>query len=130
MKTKFKDFISENVKDILIGKTKEEINRTIGNMSNVQKYLNIHIPDMYRPTMEEVGDQLDKVLGDDDILYNDDLDEAMYNLQGIIGVTDGFVCSMYFTKYADDDKYWKNATTDERKKIIDEYLYTERLYAT
>ena len=64
----------------------------------------------------------------DNVLPEDDIDEAMRELQGIIGVTDGGVCGMYFSKYDDADEHWSSSNEKQRMEDIKGYLADETSY--
>tara|TARA_X000000368_G_C22999894_1_gene698497 strand:+ start:275 stop:1003 length:729 start_codon:yes stop_codon:yes gene_type:complete len=64
----------------------------------------------------------------DIVLTEDDIDEAMRDLQGIIGVTDGGVCGMYFSKYDDADEHWSNSNEEQRMEDVKGYLADETSY--
>ena len=64
----------------------------------------------------------------DNVLPEDDIDEAMGDLQGIIGVTDGGVCGMYFSKYDDADEHWSSSNEKQRMEDIKGYLADETSY--
>jgi hypothetical protein len=64
----------------------------------------------------------------DNVLLEDDIDEAMRELQGIIGVTDGGVCGMYFSKYDDADEHWSSSNEKQRMEDIKGYLADETSY--
>lgn len=125
---KFKDFLNESIKDVMLGKSEEEVKDAIKNMSIIQKYLNKNVPEEYRPTKKEFQDYIIKVIEKDDIIYNDNLMEAMFNLQEIIGIGDGGVCGIYFSKFDDEEEHWSNATEEDRKKMIFEYIELEKTY--
>lgn len=64
----------------------------------------------------------------DNVLPEDDIDDAMRELQGIIGVTDGGVCGMYFSKYDDADEHWSSSNEKQRMEDIKGYLADETSY--
>ena len=64
----------------------------------------------------------------DIVLTEDDIDEAMRDLQGIIGVTDGGVCGMYFSKYDDADEHWASSDEKQRMEDVKGYLADETSY--
>ena len=64
----------------------------------------------------------------DNVLPEDDIDEAMGDLQGIIGVTDGGVCGMYFSKYDDADEHWSSSNEKQRMEDVKGYLADETSY--
>ena len=62
----------------------------------------------------------------DDIIYDDDLNDAMSDLQNMMGIKYGDQCGMFFSIYDDADSVWSNATPELRKEIMDDYLDSER----
>ena len=64
----------------------------------------------------------------DNVLLEDDIDDAMKELQGIIGVTDGGVCGMYFSKYDDADEHWASSNEKQRMEDVKGYLADETSY--
>ena len=64
----------------------------------------------------------------DNVLPEDDIDDAMKELQGIIGVTDGGVCGMYFSKYDDADEHWASSNEKQRMEDVKGYLADETSY--
>ena len=64
----------------------------------------------------------------DNVLTEDDIDDAMKELQGIIGVTDGGVCGMYFSKYDDADEHWASSNEKQRMEDVKGYLADETSY--
>ena len=59
------------------------------------------------------------------ILSEDDLDIAIYNLQDKLNIKTGDIAGIFFSKYDNANEYWKNANKKERKEIIIEYLELE-----
>lgn len=64
----------------------------------------------------------------DNVLPEDDIDDAMKELQGIVGVTDGGVCGMYFSKYDDADEHWASSNEKQRMEDVKGYLADETSY--
>lgn len=62
------------------------------------------------------------------VLPEDDLDEAMRELQSIIGVTDGGVCGMYWSDYDDADEHWSSSNQKQRMEHVKKYLEMETSY--
>ena len=77
---------------------------------------------------ESLRDKMTGVLSKeqiDEVIYEDDLDQAM------LGITDGGICGVYFSKFVEDpNEHWFNASIDERKKILNDYLDLEISYKT
>ena len=61
----------------------------------------------------------------DVVVNEDDLNTAMYILQGMVGVTDGYVCGVYFSNFDDAVEHWIRLSLEERKKMVDGYLAAE-----
>lgn len=64
----------------------------------------------------------------DNVLPEDDIDEAMRELQGIIGVKYGDACASYFSKYDDSDEHWAISDEKQRMKDVEGYLAVETSY--
>ena len=64
----------------------------------------------------------------DEIVNEDDLNEAMCLAQDNIGVKSGDVCGVYFSKFKDADEEWEQASTKERTNMLKEYLSLEDSY--
>ena len=64
----------------------------------------------------------------DEIVNEDDLNEAMCMAQDNIGVDDGGVCGVYFSKFTDADAMWETSTPSKRLSILKEYLEVEESY--
>ena len=64
----------------------------------------------------------------EDIINEDDLNTAMYELQGMIGEDDGGVCGMYWSEFNDSDEEWEKSSTEQRYEHIAKYLDLEDSY--
>jgi len=68
----------------------------------------------------------------DEIIHDDDLNSAMYSLQHMMGIKTGDNCGMFFSGYGADEGYdtaeewWDEATPEERKETMEDYLADER----
>ena len=65
----------------------------------------------------------------DEIVNEDDLNEAMCLAQDNIGVKSGDVCGVYFSKFTDADEEWEQASSKERTNMLKEYLSLEDSYS-
>jgi hypothetical protein len=62
----------------------------------------------------------------DPIISNDNLNDAMFDLQKMISQTDGGVCGMYWSDFDDDDKEWENSNPSQRMEHVKKYLELEK----
>ena len=62
------------------------------------------------------------------VISEDDLDDAMRELQGIIGVESGDVCGVYWSEYDDADEHWASSNEELRMEHVRKYLELETSY--
>jgi hypothetical protein len=62
------------------------------------------------------------------VISEDDLDDAMRELQGIIGVKSGDVCGVYWSDYDDADEHWSSSNEELRMEHVRKYLELETSY--
>jgi len=111
MITKFNQFLNESIRDEMTGKSVDEINKIVDD--KISAVLPGH-----PLSMEQI----------EHIINIDDLNDAMYELQGMINQDDGGVCGIYFSKYDDADEEWENAPREIRLQMVYEYLELEASY--
>ncbi|HEY6143781.1 MAG TPA: hypothetical protein VIV55_10255 [Flavobacterium sp.] len=64
----------------------------------------------------------------DSVLGIEDLNNAMYDIQTFLNITDGGVCGIYWSEFDNEDELWKIASEDERREHIKAYLQLEDTY--
>ena len=64
----------------------------------------------------------------DNVLPKNNINKAMRELQGIIGVKYGDACASYFSKYDDSDEHWSSSDEKQRMKDVEGYLAVETSY--
>lgn len=62
------------------------------------------------------------------VISEDDLDDAMRELQGIIGVESGDVCGVYWSDYDGADEHWASSNEELRMDHVRKYLELETSY--
>lgn len=115
MITKFNKFITESIRDEMKGKTKEELGKATEKILDELKSI---LPG-FSLTLSNVKS----------IIHDDDLNSAMFNLQGMIGQDDGGVCGVYFSGLDDPDEQWEEGTPEQRLFWVKGYLELEATYA-
>lgn len=60
-----------------------------------------------------------------DIINENDLNEAMFMAQDKINQTYGNICSLYWSDYDDAEKVWLNSSLGERLNHLIKYLELE-----
>jgi len=90
-------------------------------LGKIKDILIIRYPESDLPSDHYIRDIVSYVIQDNE------LDDALYQLQDLIGQELGDYAGIYFSKFDDPDEYWSHSSIMDRRITINEYLDHEEL---